>query len=143
MDKGAYNAARRLERDIATSLDQHDRGRSLMRVDNDNRGDRTDKIIEASRLIEGLKKLISEREWWLLYLLVQTPANQFQTWREVVYYVTGETDPNSQGAAVRLACGNLADAYDAFDRTQRDEDKLREPELVGDSPRRALAEWVI
>ena len=119
MEKGAYDAARRLERDITVSLGEHDRGRSLIRVDNDEGGDRIDAMIAASLRMEAVFGLMSDRDRWLLQWLVRPPANRFDHWRSVVSYITGETERHSQGAAVRVACGNLRDAYERLQTGKR------------------------
>ena len=115
MEKGCYDAARRFERDLAISLNEHDRGRSLMRVDNEKPGDRMDDIVAASKRLGEVMRFVSYRDAWLLQWLIRPPANRFEGWRAIVYHITGETDRLCQGAAVRLACGALRDAYERVD----------------------------
>jgi hypothetical protein len=68
--KGAYDAARRLERDIITARGEHDQGRHLERVDNDQAGDRTDAMVEASRRVDKILGRIGERDAYLLSELI-------------------------------------------------------------------------
>lgn len=115
MVSGAYDAARRLERDIIVARGEHDQGRHLERVDNDQAGDRTDSMVDASRRVLKALGGIGERDGWLLSELI-SPSVQTRlsatTWRGVVAYITGEENPHAQAAAVRSACANLAMAYD-------------------------------
>jgi hypothetical protein len=115
MGKGHYDAARRLERDITISRGEHDRGRSLDRVDNDKATDRTDAMIAASKRVEHALARIGERDGWLLTQLIAPAihvALSATTWRDVVSYITGEENPHAQAAVVRAACANLAAVYD-------------------------------
>lgn len=115
MVKGAYDAARRLERDIITARGEHDQGRHLERVDNDHAGDRTDAMVEASRRVEKILARVGPRDAWLLSELI-SPSVQTRlsatNWRGIVAYITGEENPHAQGAVVRAACANLAMGYD-------------------------------
>lgn len=115
MVKGAYDAARRLEKDITIARGEHDRGRNLDRVDNDKPTDRTDAMIAARVRVELALGGVGQRDAWLLSELiapsVQT-ALMAMTWRATIAYVTGEENPHAQAAAVRGACANLAAAYE-------------------------------
>ena len=108
---GAYDAARRLEQDVLTALGQGDSGRALERVDCISRFDRVDVILSASDKVRDVQKLLAARDWWLLHELILNTGRR-TTWRAIVAYITGEANPNAQGAAVRAACVNLRDAYD-------------------------------
>jgi hypothetical protein len=121
MEKGVNDAARRLERDLLIRADMADSGRVLVRVDEDHsRGGRTDRMIAAGDRCMAVQELLSQRDWMLLSLIVYSPfGSQFPTWRHVVEHVTKEENPNAQGAAVRAACANLAEAYEALDRVRQ------------------------
>jgi hypothetical protein len=114
MVKGAYDAARRLERDMIVAMGEHDQGRHLERVDNDQAGDRTDAMVDASKRVVLALGGIGARDAWLLSELI-SPSVQTRlsanTWRGIVAHVTGEENPHAQSAAVRGACANLAMAY--------------------------------
>jgi hypothetical protein len=118
MTPGAYDAARRLERDMLTRAGLTDRGRSLIRVDQQGTKDHTDRAIDAARRVEGVAAKLSLRDWWLLSTLVNQEA-RFASWRDAVQHITGEDNANAQGAAVRAACGNLAEAYEKLDRVAK------------------------
>lgn len=122
MVKGAYDAARRLERDIIIARGEHDQGRHLERVDNEQSGDRTDAMVDASIRVELALGGIGSRDAWLLSELI-SPSVQVRlsatTWRGIVAYITGETHHHSQGAAVRAACANLVGAYEKIDKILR------------------------
>ncbi len=115
MVKGAYDAARRLERDITIARGEHDRGRNLDRVDNDKPTDRMDAMLKARWNVDIALGSIGQRDAWLLSELiapsVQT-ALMAMTWRATVAYVTGEENAHAQAAVVRSACANLAAAYE-------------------------------
>lgn len=115
MVKGAYDAARRLERDIIIAKGEHDQGRHLERVDNDQAADRTDAMVDASWRVDAVLAIVGPRDAWLLRELcspsVQTRLSA-TTWRGIVAYVSGEENPHAQAAVVRSACANLAMAYE-------------------------------
>jgi hypothetical protein len=119
MRPGAYDAARRMERDIMTRRGEGDRGKPTERVDGDEAlKDHTDQMVDAGRRLDKLKDKLSDREWWLLHELI-APSIERDGWREIVAHITGEDQPNAQGAVVRSACANLAEAYDKLDRVVR------------------------
>jgi hypothetical protein len=119
MVKGAYDAARRLEKDITIARNEHDRGRNLDRVDNDSPTDRMDAMLKARWRVDIALGGIGQRDAWLLTELiapsVQT-ALMAMTWRATVAYVTGEENPHAQAAVVRSACANLSKAYEKMER---------------------------
>lgn len=117
MAAGAYDAARRLERDIVMRRGEHDHGRPLERVDGDEHAAfcRNDQIIAAGERVDAVMARLSERDGWLLTELI-VPNSTRPTWRQTVFYITGETHAHAQGAAVRAACVNLRDAYDQESR---------------------------
>lgn len=116
---GAYDAARRFERDLFVSLGLHDRGPAIDRVDGTPpKGDRTDAMIAASRQVVGIKLRLPDRDWWLLNELVN-PTRLEATWRVTVSRITGEANWNAQGAVVRALCVNVRDAYAALDVERR------------------------
>lgn len=113
MAPGCYDAGRKLEADIQARLGITDRGQASERVDC-TAGFTTDAMVAAAERVEAVTAHLSVRDHWLLYCLIVPLGGK--TWREVVAYVTGEENPNSQGAAVRAATVNLRDAYVAIER---------------------------
>lgn len=119
MQPGAYDAARRLERDLLTARGEHDRGRSAGRVDNGRKGHPTLAMIAASGTVKAILSRVGERDGWLLAELIapSVPIKlRCSTWREIVAHITGESHAMGQGAVVRSACANLLAAQQAFDR---------------------------
>jgi hypothetical protein len=119
MAPGAYDAARRLERDITVSRGEHDHGRPIERVDCERDTERLDDMIAASRRVEAVLGRMGKRQAWMLVELVSpSPAVALtcQTWRQVVAHITGEENAHAQAAVVRFACVNLRDAYDGVKR---------------------------
>jgi hypothetical protein len=119
MEPGAYDAARRLELDIAIRCGEHDRGRPMERVDGESPTDRMDNMVAAAKRVDAVLSRVGPRDAWLLSELINPSVSvslRCQTWREVVAYITGETHAHAQGAAVRAACANLRDAYDLVQR---------------------------
>jgi len=112
MAPGAYDAARRLERDVLEGKGEGDRGRIMERVDCDEGKDRMDLMIEAAARSSAVLDKLAPRDRWLLLELIVVPIDR-GGWRGGVAYITGETNFNAQGAAVRAACVNLRDAYEA------------------------------
>jgi hypothetical protein len=116
---GAYDAARRLERDLTVRAGEHDRGRAMLRVDCDTGRDRTDEMLAAGQRIETVLGRLGRRDGLLLVELIRpSPAVQLTcpTWRAVVAQITGETNDRGQAAIVRNLCANLAEAYQARGR---------------------------
>jgi hypothetical protein len=115
MAKGAYDAARRLQKDILLARCEGDRGRPLERVDCDAGKEREFKFIAAAAKVRCVKERLSSRDWWLLVELI-APAVHRGSWRDHVTYITHETHVHAQAAAVRAACVNLRDAYAALEK---------------------------
>jgi hypothetical protein len=113
MEPGAFDAARRLERDMLIRRGEADHGRSLERVDC-TAGFTTDRVIKAAEDVEFVTNRLAPRDWWLLVELIN-PRKAWTTWRETVAHITGEENANAQGACVRYACVNLRDAYEELD----------------------------
>lgn len=111
---GAYDAARRFERDVFVMMGLNDRGASLDRVDCSTAGDRTDAMIAASYRVRDVKARLSERDWWLANDLI-VPNGEDATWRHTIRRICGEENWNAQGAVVRALCVNIRDAYRAQD----------------------------
>lgn len=117
MAPGCYDAARRLERDLLIRAGQADRGQPMMRVDGGPDPDhaRALRMIAAGDRVDAVLGRLSERDVWLLTeLIVGCPERR--EWRGSVAHITGEVNPNAQGAAVRAACVNLRDGYAAVER---------------------------
>lgn len=112
MQAGAYDAARRLEKDLRTRRGEDDRGRKLFVVDASKAKDAMDRRLEAGDRVDAVLLGVGERDAWLLVELVY-PVGPRDTWRDTVTFVTGETNEAAQGAAVRSACANLARSYDS------------------------------
>lgn len=115
MAPGAYDAARRFERDVSVRRGENDRGRVLERVDSSGQTDRIDAMIAAAERIEAVIDRLPPRDWWLLMELI-APRIERPSWRDTVGYITGEQTPHGQAAAVRSCCVNLRDAYAAIER---------------------------
>lgn len=119
MAVGAYDAARRLEEDIALRFGEADRGHAGERVDcGAGSYGTTDAQIDAGLRVDAVLSRIGQRDEWLLTELIR-PTVRRPNWRSTVAYVTGETNPVAQGAVVRFACVNLADAYSTLERKGR------------------------
>lgn len=115
MQPGCYDAARRLEHDMALRRGEGDRGRAMSRVDCEAVSDRTDAMIAAAERIEAVLARVGEVDAFLLTELIEpSPASRLARpgWRDVVAYVTGEEHAMGQGARVRSACANLHLAYE-------------------------------
>jgi hypothetical protein len=119
MARGAYDAARRLQADMAVRRGEHaSGGRTLMRIDCAGGGagpdggavQRLDRSRGAAARIDAALAKVGARDALLLGELIQ-PTTSGRTWREIVRAVTGEENPVAQGAVVRAACANLAMAY--------------------------------
>jgi hypothetical protein len=113
MAPGAYDAARRLERDILIRMNLSERPASLERVDG-SKG-HADAMILAGGRVLAIAARIPPRDYWLLVELIAPPIDR-GSWRDHVAYITGETHVHAQGAVVRSACLNLRDAYAAVER---------------------------
>lgn len=114
MAPGAFDAARRLERDMLLRRGEGDKGARKERVDEESPRDITDRMVLAASEVEAIGRMLSPRDFWLLSELIEPPIDR-GTWRDHVRYVTGEANWNCQGAAVRAACVNLRDAYERLD----------------------------
>lgn len=122
MPQASYFAALRLQVDITIRKGEQDRGRNFNRVDCESPTDRTDAMIAAARRIEAVFARIGGHTQWLLTELAspsEVTRLQHQNWREIVAYITGETNPMAQGATVKHACQDLALAYAEMDREPR------------------------
>lgn len=115
MAPGAYDAARRLERDILVSMGQHDYGRTVDRVDCEQAAyGRVDQIMWATERVLDVLNRIPIRDALILRCLIAPKMDA--TWRASITRLTGETHPHAQGAVVRGACLNLRDAYASMER---------------------------
>ena len=119
---GALGAVRRLQDDIAclhrTALGGVD---YLPRVDRSpNPQDFNDARRRAGARIEGALAIAGASSARLLAALCEPDVvlGRAADWRTVVERETGETLADAQGAALRMACENLAGAYGAVDRAK-------------------------
>ena len=115
MASGGFDAARKLEHDMRLRSGEAGRASSVVAVDCAKRKDAVQVQIEAGDRVKAALEAVGPRDAWLLQWLIDPPAEvalRFQTWREVVEYITGEHEAHGQGAAVRSACSNLADVYE-------------------------------
>lgn len=119
MGVGAYDAARRLERDILKRRNEADKGRSMERVDTGLFVPPSVlALIDVGRTVDSVLSKIGDRDAWLLHELIAPRKDteiRCTSWRDVVAYITGETHHHCQGAVVRAACANLKAAYDRHD----------------------------
>lgn len=116
MAQGAYDAMRRLERDMLIRRGEGDRGPMGIRVDcQDSDFARAMKIVEAGERVDAVYSHISLRDRWLCEELI-CPAIDRGTWRDHVDYITQESHPHGQGAVVRALAVNVRDAYVAIER---------------------------
>ena len=121
--EGAYDAARRLEKDVLMRRGEADTGAPIMRVDSGKLiSPRQYAMAEAGERVDAIVAMLPRRDAWLILELI-SPTSQATKdatcWRGVVEYVTGETHVNSQGTVVRSACINLAEAYAKQDNLSR------------------------
>lgn len=111
---GGYDAVRKFELLLATRKGEHDRGRSLSRVDCETGTDRTDAMIQAGERADQILRSMGMHTGWLLSELLSpslTVTLSATTWRGVVAHVTGEQNPVAQAACVRMAVTELVKAY--------------------------------
>jgi hypothetical protein len=118
MQPGAYDAARRLEREILESRLEGDKGRRMERVDCAKADEKEFKFVLAADNVKGVSQRLSPRDFWLLRELIIPSKEYAGGWRGVVAYVTGEDNKDAQGAVVRSACVNLRDVYEALERRE-------------------------
>jgi hypothetical protein len=142
---GQMRAIRRLEQDMAEQRGETYREGQRVHVDscqfppgqNFNQAQ-----INAGKRVAEVKAKLGARCWILLHDLLQRsevgfPANDGLTegeahrqrverkdsnpfdWRRVVLHLTGEVNEQAQGARVRAACADLADAYTDLDHAGR------------------------
>lgn len=115
MVDGAYDAARKFERDLLESRREGDRGFLVEKVQQEATKEREFKFIIAAGNVREVKGQLAPRDWRLLMELI-APEFFRGTWRDHVAYVTGEKQFNAQGAVVRSLCVNVRDAYAAIER---------------------------
>ena len=138
---GQMRAIRRLEQDIAEQHGEAHREGQRVHVDTSQYppGQNVNEAaIKAGRRVAAVKAKLGARCWMLLHDLLRRsevgfPANDGLTegeahrqrverkdsnpfdWRRVVLHLTGEENEQAQGARIRAACTDLADAYADID----------------------------
>jgi hypothetical protein len=140
LNDGQLKAVRRLEADIAEQMGQSWRPGQRVTVDSCQfpPGQNVSQMqIDAGERVNAMSRRIGPRCWWLLHSLIvrvdigypakregetreeqAARATQFD-WRRVVSYCTGETNEQAQGARVRAAADNLAEAYGSTNGSER------------------------
>ena len=142
---GHMRAIRRLEQDIAEQHGEAHREGQRVHVDNSQYppGQNINQAaIEAGKRVAAVKAKLNARCWILLHDLIRRsevgfPANDGDSdgeahrkraerkdsnpfdWRRVVHHLTAEKNEQAQGARVRAACTDLADAYADIDHASR------------------------
>jgi hypothetical protein len=142
---GQMRAIRRLEQDIAEQHGEAYREGQRVHVDTSQYPpgqNINEAAIKAGKRVAAVKAKLGARCWILLHDLIRRsvvgfPANDGLTegeahrqrverkdsnpfdWRRVVLHLTGEENEQAQGARVRAACTDLADAYADIDHGSR------------------------
>lgn len=81
----------------------------------------TQSMIDAHRELVALYRETGHKNAILLNALIAGDGSKSMTrWRDTVQRVTGETNDRSQNAVIRLACDNLALAWQALDYRARE-----------------------
>jgi hypothetical protein len=114
MVAGAYDAARRFERDYLTRQGRGSTGRPLSERVDCSRG-RIDVMVQAGMRVDEITARIPPRDFWLLTELIAPPVER-GTWRDHVAYVTGIFEPMPQGETVKDTCERLLHAYMEIER---------------------------
>jgi hypothetical protein len=129
----AVNAVRRLQNDmVSLHRGVSAGGNYLPRVDQSRTpGDFSDARLRAGARLDAVLSLVGPVNARLLTALceLEVVLGRSPDWRMIVERDTGETLADAQGAAVRLACDNLAAAYLALDRNPR-RDETKPPAAV-------------
>ena len=115
MGPGHYDAVRRLERDLLVRAGAGDRGPLTQRVDRDRKHDFVDVQVRAGERVDKVMARLGKRDQWLIQELLKPASPEHPTWRDVVYYITGEANPHAQAAVVRMSVANLFLAYREVD----------------------------
>lgn len=115
MAPGAYDAARRLEKDMRIRAGETERGNPMPRVDALPADvARALRMAAAGERVDRILAGLPIRDALILRCLIE-PARD-ATWRAAVERLTGEDHPHAQGAVVRGVCLNLRDAYASMER---------------------------
>lgn len=114
-----FYAARRLEALIALAYGHEKPDASFDRVDSSTAGapgqNITQAMIDAGRELEAIYIATGNQSARLLHALMTDQGGIMTRWRDTVYRITSETNPTAQAAAIRIACANLAMAFQAQD----------------------------
>ena len=126
LSQHAHQAIRRLDADMTERRGEGERGAGE-KVDGSGARDLvTQRMIDAGDRIDGLENgvlpRVGRRDAGLLREFLEPRrviTGGLNRWRLVVATLTGETNEQAQGAALRASCDNLALAYQEIDRAPR------------------------
>lgn len=110
---GCFDAGRKYEEKLLIRRGEHDKGSPTERVDR-TAGFTSDTMIDAAGWLEDVDKLLSRRDRKLIFEFIE-PTRPWQTWREPVLFITGETGEKEQSAAVRATMVTLRDAIEEIE----------------------------
>lgn len=115
MAPGAYDAARRLERDMRIRAGETERGSPMPRVDALPADvARALRMAAAGQRVDHIMGRLPIRDALVLRCLIEPIRDA--TWHASIERLTGETHPHAHGAVVRGVCLNLRDTYTAMER---------------------------
>ena len=120
IDQAAFDAIRRYEEDLDTSMGHNSPERRPDHIRASVEGapgqNVSQAMVLASHRARWVKGRLSASDMRLLETLrLNLPAH----WRNVVQMVTGETSDKAQASRVRAMAGNVHDAHTAFDRLSK------------------------
>jgi hypothetical protein len=126
LSQRAFDAVRRLERDIALlHRGSAGVGGYEPRVDRARSADAFNDVrLDAGRRIEAALALAGPASANLLRALLEEAPAQGCDWRAVIERHCGERLADAQGAVLRLACENLAGAYGLIDQARRRRERV-------------------
>lgn len=131
LNEKCYNAIRQLEADMTERAGFGGAGFNLEKTDRSGDAAKiTDRMVDAGARVEDVLKLVGPPLSRILQALVGPDAEEGD-WRAVVERITGEKNPQSQSASLRLAAQSVADVYPqvearAADRWNARKDRLED-----------------